>query len=85
MTDTLDALEQAIQAHVAATSETKVFCEHWIVTVYVVSLDGDEIQPYGLITPATQPLHIDVGLAHAAGKFTDASYDYILDTDTDDD
>lgn len=84
MTDTLNAVDQAIQKHVGEIADG-AFAEAWIIVVHSQHLDGDG-NGYRIITSDTQPHHVDAGLIAVGHEIVQASFDEALyGTDEDDD
>jgi hypothetical protein len=82
MTDTLDAVDQAIQRHVGEITEGG-FAESWIIVVHTQTIDGD-ISGYRLLTSDTQPYHVDAGLIDIGQALVEASFDASMGGDDDD-
>lgn len=85
MTDTLDAVDQAIQKHIGEIADG-AFAESWIVVVHSQTVDGGG-SGYRLLTSDTQPHHVDAGLLQVGREIVQASFDdalYGTDDDEDD-
>lgn len=83
MTDTLDAVDQAIQKHVGEIADG-AFAESWIVVVHSQTLEGDG-HGYRILTSDTQPHHVDAGLIQVGHEIVQASFDEALYGEDEDD
>jgi hypothetical protein len=84
MTDTLLALDEAIQKHIAELSQGESIATDWILVTHAQQLDvSDPISGYRIITSDTQPIHTDLGLLRVGNIIAQASWDAALD-DTED-
>lgn len=66
MADTLDNLEAAIQAHIAAVYEGS-YVDSWILVTHSQTVSEHQTSNYRIVTPSSQPIHVDSGLV-ATGK-----------------
>lgn len=83
MTDTLAALETAVQNHIGTLYEGSLV-DGWILVCHAQTVEQHDMSNYRIITPETQPHHVDAGLVHVGGAIIKDSWDAAL-TDGDDD
>lgn len=83
MTDTLNAVDQAIQKHVGEITDG-AFAEAWIIVVHSQHVHGDT-SGYRIITSETQAHHVDAGLIQVGHEIVQASFDDALYGADDDD
>ena len=82
MTDTLRALDEAIQAHIA-----EVFPGHltdaWVLVTHSNSLAAEDagLHNYRMVSSADQPWHTDAGLVSAANHIVKDAWDFDGDDD----
>lgn len=73
--ETRTGLDNAISAHIA-----DIFPGHytsgWVVIVSSTTLDKPNSTNYRMLTPETQPLHVDEGLLTVGRKIIQDSWDY---------
>lgn len=84
MTDTLEALDAAINAHIGATFDGH-YTGAWIVVAVSTTVEEPNASNYRIITPITQPFHTDVGLLRVGAKITDDNWDTDSYDEDDDD
>lgn len=80
MADTLRALDEAIQAHIAEAYEGS-YVDSWILITSSSTLENHDISNYRLVTPETQPFHVDTGLVQVGKRIMDDSWDAAFDDD----
>lgn len=78
MTDTLAALDAAIQAHIATAYEG-AFVDGWVLVTSSQALEHHDESNYRIVTPETQPFHVDCGLVEIARKITGDAWDAAFD------
>lgn len=74
MTDTLQALETAIQNHIATAYEGN-FVESWVLITASQSIEAHDISNYRFVTPESQPFHVDSGLVETGRRIMRDSWD----------
>lgn len=82
MTDTLRALDEAIQAHIAASYEGS-YVDSWILVTSSATLEAHDISNYRIVTPESQPYHVDAGLMHVGRQIMADSWDAWTEDDDD--
>lgn len=82
MTDSLEALDAAIQRHIAE-SFPGALTSSWLLVAHSQELDDDRqgISNYRIVTPESQPLHVDWGLARVGDRIVKDSWDASEDVD----
>lgn len=80
MTDTLAALDAAIQAHIAEAFEGG-YVDAWVLVTSSSTIEDHDISNYRLVTPETQPFHVDNGLVQVATRIMTDSWDSFGDDD----
>lgn len=83
MTDTLAALEQAIQAHIADAFEGSLV-DSWIIVTHSQQVERHDLSNYRIVTPESQPIHVDRGLLDIGEQIAVDSWDNAWDEDDDD-
>ena len=83
MTDTLRALDEAIQAHIAANFEGSI-TDGWILVTHSQTLEKHQVSNYRIVTPDTQPIHVDSGLIQTGQMIIRDSWDDSFNEDDDD-
>lgn len=80
--DSLEALERAIQNHIAEAFPGHV-TDAWIVVTHSNTLDDDthDLHNYRLVTNESQAWHVDSGLVAAAYRMTRDAWDYDAETE----
>lgn len=74
MSDSLHAIDQAIQRHIGEISDGAV-AESWVIVAHTQHYTDDQPSGYRILTSDTQPHHVDIGLLQIGLKITDASLD----------
>jgi hypothetical protein len=83
MSDTLQALDEAIQRHIGEVSEGAL-TDGWSLVTHSTQVDeSDPISGYRIITSDTQPYHVDAGLIEVGKHIIRGSWDAALDDDDD--
>ena len=78
MSDTLRALDEAIQQYVAATFDGAL-TGAWVLVTHSQTLDNPNVSNYRITTPDVQPIHVDAGLVKMAGLIIQDSWDGAYD------
>jgi hypothetical protein len=80
MTDSLRAIDEAIQRHIAELTEGDSVATDWILVTHAQQLDAsDPISGYRIITSDTQPIHTDLGLLEVGRIIAKSSWDAALE------
>ncbi|MEV4777470.1 hypothetical protein [Microbacterium sp. LWH12-1.2] len=74
MTDTLNAVDQAIQRHIGEIGQGAI-AESWIIIVHSQTIEADGVSGYRILTSDTQPHHVDRGLLDVGQAIVAASWD----------
>lgn len=83
MTDTLRAVEEAIQQHIATTFDGALV-DSWIVVTHSQTIEKHDVSNYRIITHDTQPFHVDAGLLTVGDQIIQDSWDDGYEDDDDD-
>lgn len=78
--DTLRAIDEAIQAHIATHYEGALV-DSWIVVTHSQTIAAHDVSNYRIVTHDTQPYHVDAGLLATGKKIIDDSWDDSFDDD----
>lgn len=83
MTDTLQAVEDAVQAHIASHFEG-AYVDSFIVICHSQTIEKHDLSNYRIITRDTQPIHVDMGLIETGRAIIRDSWNAGYDEDEDD-
>ena len=84
MSDTLAALDEAIQKHIAANFPGSI-TDAWILVTHSQTIEKHQVSNYRIVTPASQPIHVDAGMKWAAKMILRDSWDGAFNDGDDDD
>jgi len=74
MTDTLQAVENAIQKHIASHFEGALV-DSWVIVCHAQNIEEHDLSNYRLLTPETQPFHVDAGLMDVGERIIAGAWD----------
>lgn len=77
MTDELADVDRAIQAYISRHFEGALV-DSWIVVTHSQQIESHDLSNYRIITPDSQPFHIDDGLISTGQRIVDDSWDRAL-------
>jgi hypothetical protein len=82
MSDTLRALDEAIQHHIAAAFEGSLV-DRWVLVTHSQTLERSNVSNYRVVTPDVQPVHVDRGLLATGEQIVQDSWADGSDDDDD--
>jgi hypothetical protein len=75
---TLRDLDEAVQAYIANTFNGAL-TDSWLLVTHSQTLEDHGVSNYRIVTPESQPIHVDSGLVHMSKMIIRDSWDNAYD------